>query len=79
MLRMVKELVTRTSLLIEIYGAPGGTNCRDDEHSDIVDAFAARDGDKVAMLMQIIWNASCLTLTLYPNPEDLFALFRKSE
>ncbi|MDZ4093985.1 MAG: GntR family transcriptional regulator, partial [Paracoccaceae bacterium] len=36
MLRMMKELVTRTSLIIGIFGAPSVTNCRDDEHDLIL-------------------------------------------
>lgn len=51
LLRMMKELVTRTSLIIGIFGAPGATNCRDDDHKDIIDAFLARDGAKAAALM----------------------------
>ncbi|MDH5452877.1 MAG: GntR family transcriptional regulator [Paracoccaceae bacterium] len=47
MLRMTKELVTRSSLIIGIFGAPGVTNCRDDDHAAIVDAFLSRD-DKLA-------------------------------
>ncbi len=82
MLRMVKELVTRTSLLIGIYGAPGGTNCRDDEHSNIVEAFAARDGEKAALLMQEHLEHILSHLNLASKSGgsvDLLELFRKSE
>ena len=51
LLRMIKELVTRTSLIIGIFGAPGAANCRDDDHKLIVDAFLARDGQIAAQLM----------------------------
>jgi DNA-binding GntR family transcriptional regulator len=51
LLRMIKELVTRTSLIIGIFGAPGAANCRDDDHKLIVDAFLARDGQVAADLM----------------------------
>src|SRR3989338_2594053 len=51
LLRMMKELVTRTSLIIGIFGAAGATNCRDDDHKTIIDAFLARDGAKAAALM----------------------------
>ena len=50
-LRMVKELVTRTSLIIGIFGAPGISNCRDDEHEQIVAAFRGRETDVAASLM----------------------------
>ena len=51
MLRMMKELVTRTSLIIGIFGAPSVTNCRDDDHERILRAFKARDGQAAADLM----------------------------
>lgn len=51
MLRMVKELVTRTSLIIGIFGAPSVANCRDDDHEGILQAFKAGDGQMAASLM----------------------------
>ncbi len=51
MRRMMKELVTRTSLIIGIFGAPGIRNCRDDEHEQIVAAFRRRSADGAARLM----------------------------
>ena len=51
MLRMMKELVTRTSLIIGIFGAPNVANCRDDDHEQILRAFKARDGQAAADLM----------------------------
>jgi DNA-binding GntR family transcriptional regulator len=50
--RMVKELVTRTSLIIGIYGAAGTKNCHDDEHRDILTALGKADGDSAATLME---------------------------
>ena len=38
--RMVGELVTRTSLIIGLFGAPGTDNCRSGEHDRILDAIA---------------------------------------
>ncbi|MGB3147904.1 MAG: GntR family transcriptional regulator [Paracoccaceae bacterium] len=52
MLRMTKELVTRSSLIIGIFGAPGVTNCRDDDHAAIVGAFAARDARRAETIMR---------------------------
>ena len=51
MLRIMKELVTRTSLIIGIFGAPSVANCRDDDHELILSAFKARDGQAAADLM----------------------------
>ncbi len=53
MLRMMKELVTRTSLIIGIYGAPGMVNCRDDDHAAIADAIRARDSEKASRMMRL--------------------------
>ncbi len=52
MLRMTKELVTRSSLIIGMYGAPGVTNCRDDDHAAIVDAFRSGDGARAEATMR---------------------------
>jgi DNA-binding GntR family transcriptional regulator len=51
MLRMMKELVARTSLIIGIFGAPGVSNCRNDEHQLLLDALGAGDADGAARLM----------------------------
>jgi DNA-binding GntR family transcriptional regulator len=51
MLRMMKELVTRTSLIIGIFGAPSVANCRDDDHERILHAFKTRNGQMAADLM----------------------------
>lgn len=51
MLRMCKELITRSSLIIGMFGAPGVTNCRDDDHAAIADAFQRRDGAAAAQMM----------------------------
>ncbi len=51
MLRMIKELITRTSLIIGIYGAPGVTNCRDDDHAELIDALRKSDDRRAAEIM----------------------------
>lgn len=51
LLRMCKELVTRSSLIIGMFGSPGVTNCRDDDHAAIVDAFRNRDAVKASQMM----------------------------
>lgn len=51
MLRMIKELITRTSLIIGIFGAPGTANCRNNDHREILDAFRNGDGERAAQLM----------------------------
>jgi len=42
--RVVGELVTRTSLIIGMFGEPGTDNCHVDEHEQILEAIRARDG-----------------------------------
>ncbi|PWV99061.1 DNA-binding GntR family transcriptional regulator [Hoeflea marina] len=49
--RMIKELVTRTSLIIGIFGAPGTANCRDDDHSLILEALRTGNGEAASRLM----------------------------
>ncbi|MEQ8326963.1 MAG: GntR family transcriptional regulator [Parvibaculum sp.] len=49
--RMVKELVTRTSLILGMFGAPGTSNCHDDEHLQILSALIERDQVSAARLM----------------------------
>lgn len=53
LIRAMKELVTRTSLIIGIFGAPGVSNCRDDDHAAIVGAFHTRDAEKAAWMMTL--------------------------
>jgi DNA-binding GntR family transcriptional regulator len=49
--RMVGELVTRTSLIIGLFGAPGTDNCRSGEHDRIIDAIEGGDEATGARLM----------------------------
>ncbi|PHP65372.1 GntR family transcriptional regulator [Zhengella mangrovi] len=50
--RMVKELVTRTSLIIGMYGSAGTKNCHDDEHGDILEALRNMNSEAAASLME---------------------------
>lgn len=79
-LRMVKELVTRTSLIIGIFGSPGVSNCRDEDHEDIFAAFRSQDGDAAADLMSSHLRHIQDHLELGSQGEatsDLVAIFRK--
>lgn len=79
-LRMVKELVTRTSLIIGIFGSPGVSNCRDEDHEDIFAAFRTRDGDRAAQLMSSHLRHIQDHLELGSHSDaasDLVAIFRK--
>lgn len=52
MLRIVKDLITRSSIIIAMYGDVGLGNCRDDEHSAIVTALREGKADLVEALMR---------------------------
>ena len=54
--RLLKELVTRTSLIIAIFGTAGGDTCRDDEHEQIVKALEVGEGEVAAELMRAHLN-----------------------
>lgn len=49
--KMMRELITRTSLIISLYGAQDMTDCRDHDHASIIDAIRSRDADGAARLM----------------------------
>lgn len=79
-LRMVKELVTRTSLIIGIFGSPGVSNCRDEDHDDIFHAFRTRDCEAAARLMSDHLRHIQEHLELGNRAEaasDLVAIFRR--
>lgn len=81
MLRMIKELVTRTSLIIGIFGAPSVTNCRDDDHELMLSAFKARDGKAAASLMETHLRVIEDSLNLDNKKRgavDLVSLFSKT-
>ena len=58
--RMVHELVTKSSLIVGLFGAPNLASCPMDEHTDILSAIESRDAARAAILMQEhldhIWN-----------------------
>lgn len=79
-LRMVKELVTRTSLIIGIFGSPGVSNCRDEDHGEIFATFRSRDGEHASHLMAEHLRHIEGHLELSGPAEgtsDLVAIFRK--
>lgn len=50
--RMMRELVTRTSVIIGLFGSAGASNCPEHEHADILDAVRSRDGDRAEALIR---------------------------
>lgn len=49
--KLVRELITRTSLIIGIYGSMGVSNCHYDDHQLLLTAFNGKDGEHAAELM----------------------------
>ena len=78
MLRTIKELVTRSSLIIGIFGSTGIASCEDDDHSKILNAFEANDQDLAAKLMEAHLHHIQTGVNLDAEPEspiDLKTLF----
>ncbi len=78
MLGTMKELVARASLIIGIYGAPGFSSCRDDDHEELIDTFTKGEEELAASLMYAhlnkILNNIDLEQTNSPT-EDLNSIF----
>lgn len=49
--KFMHELVARSSLVIALYGRSGVSSCGHSDHSDVLDALEAGDGEKAARLM----------------------------
>lgn len=50
--RFLEDLVTRTSLIIGLYGSRSARSCSESEHDALVDALARRDGPSAAAVME---------------------------
>lgn len=82
LLRMVVELVTRTSLIIGMFSASGRDNCRSDEHERMLAAIRSRDEAAGARLMfeHLAHIEAGLDLSARrPRPVDVVALFAGGE
>jgi DNA-binding GntR family transcriptional regulator len=80
--RTIKELVTRSSLIIGIFGSTGIASCQDDDHSKIIEAFETSDQELAAELMKIHLNhiQTDVNLDTKPgSPIDLKTLFVKTD
>ena len=51
-LRMMRELVTRTSLIVGLFGSSKDASCPDDEHNKILNAIQSGDPDKAEALLK---------------------------
>ena len=76
--RSMRELSVMTCLMIFLYDAPTSTSCRADEHSQIIDAIARRDGSGAARLMleHLEHIESGMKLEAATEEVDLEAIFK---
>lgn len=74
--RMMRELVTRTSLIVGLFGSSQNASCPDDEHSNILKAILARDPDQAEELLVSHLNhiKSGLDMDARPQPQDDLAV-----
>jgi DNA-binding GntR family transcriptional regulator len=68
--RTMRELESLTCLVIILYDAPNVPSCPFDEHSALIDAIEARDGDRAAALMVEHLDHVERTLELTPAKDD---------
>lgn len=76
--RSMRELTSLTCLIIALYDSPGVPSCPHHEHGDLVDAIAARDGERAVTLMvtHLDHVEHSLDLNTAPGAEmDLEAVF----
>ena len=75
--RQMRELATLTCLIIVLYDAPTASACLADEHSEIIEAIAHRDGPRAESLMLEHLRHIEGSLRLEPASEevDLEAIF----
>lgn len=50
---MIRELVTRTSLIVGLFGSSEKASCPDDEHSKILKAIQSRDPEQAEDLLRL--------------------------
>ena len=72
--RMMRELVTRTSLIVGLFGSSENASCPDNEHSKILDAIRSQNPERAEQLLISHLNhiQSGLDMeTLHPPQDDL--------
>ena len=52
--RMMRELVTRTSLIVGLFGSSENASCPDDEHTKILEAIKSRDAKQAEKLLAFL-------------------------
>lgn len=70
--RMMRELVTRTSLIVGLFGSSENASCPDDEHTKILQAIQSRDPEQAEKLLMSHLNhiQSGLDMEVRQQPQD---------
>ncbi|NIZ12511.1 GntR family transcriptional regulator [Phaeobacter sp. HF9A] len=70
--RMMRELVTRTSLIVGLFGSSENASCPDDEHSNILQAIQSQDPEQAERLLisHLEHIQSGLDMNARPDPQD---------
>lgn len=70
--RVMRELVTRTSLIVGLFGVQGNASCPDDEHAKILEAIRNRDPKRAEQLLVSHLNhiQSGLDMDARKRPQD---------
>lgn len=70
--RMMRELVTRTSLIVGLFGSSENASCPDDEHTKILEAIKSRDPKQAEKLLisHLIHIQSGLDMEVRKRPQD---------
>ena len=78
---MMRELVTRTSLIVGLFGSSENASCPDDEHINILEAIRLRNPELAEKLLISHLNhiQSGLDMTSRQAPQDDLAAILGSE
>lgn len=70
--RMMRELVTRTSLIVGLFGSSRNASCPDDEHTKILNAIQSRDPKRAEKLLMSHLNhiQNGLDMDARKQPQD---------
>jgi DNA-binding GntR family transcriptional regulator len=72
--RFVEDLVTRSSLIIGLFGTPHLSTCSQEEHHGLIEAIESRDADRAPGLMLEHLNRIERELELTGSAEDVVEL-----
>lgn len=70
LLDFLRELVSRSSLVIAVYERPGSADCADHSHGELIDCLAAGDGARAAAVMAAHMDDITRSLDLSAHRED---------